>query len=416
MDPRRRHALTLIMAITTELKKEFDPRGPQFGYSPEMRGPSMGEPNRLPAADEPEDAPLERTPEWLAAHPDAKKRVLLTGASGAIGAHVIAHFLTKTDWDIVALDSFHKEHKGYFDRISTVVSEYEKTIEHSAAGRVKIFSHDLTAPFTSREIEEIGDIDYVVNLASRSDVQNSIDDPLSFIRNNTELMLNMLEYARVAMPRVFLHFSTDEVYGPAPKDSGGHKEWDPILPSNPYSASKAMQEALAIAWWRCYGVPLIITNTMNNFGEMQAPSKFPAMIQKKIEAGEVIDIHAANEENIGSRYYIHSRNSADAILFILKNIQPQMHGAGEIDRPVRLNIVGDKQVNNAELIQVIAGLMGKEAKTRIVNFHDHNPGHDLHYGLNGEALAALGWHSPVSFEESMKQTIEWQQANPEWMK
>lgn len=403
------------MAITTETKKEFDPRGPEFGYSPEMRGPFMGEPNRLPPGPE-EEAPLERTAEWLAAHPETKKRVLLTGASGAIGAHVIAHFLANSDMHIVAVDSFHTEHKGYFDRITTVCNEYQKTTGIDPRPRIRILSHDLTSPFTSREIEEIGDIDYVVNLASRSDVQNSIDDPLSFIRNNTELMLNMLEYARVAMPRVFLHFSTDEVYGPAPKDSGGHKEWDPILPSNPYSASKAMQEALAIAWWRCYGVPLIITNTMNNFGEMQAPSKFPAMIQKKIEANEVIDIHAANEENIGSRYYIHSRNSADAILFILNNVQPQMHGAGEIDRPVRLNIVGDKQVNNAELIRVIADLMGKKAKTRIVNFHDSNPGHDLHYGLNGEALAALGWTSPVSFEQSMASTILWQQANPEWMK
>ena len=348
---------------------------------------------------------------WAASHPKPVKRVLLTGASGAIGVHVIAHFMHNTDWHIIALDSFRADHKGYFDRITRVCRDHPTWKE-----RITIFSHDLTAPFTPREIEDMGDIDYIVNLASRSDVQNSIDDPMPFVRNNTELMLNMLELSKVVMPDVFLHFSTDEVYGPAPKDSGGHKEWDPILPSNPYSASKAIQEALAIAWWRCFGVPLIITNTMNNFGEMQAPSKFPAMIQKKIEKGEVIDIHAADGENIGSRYYIHSRNSADAIMFILKNVVPKMHGSGEIDRPIRLNIVGDKQVNNAELVEVISKLMDKPAQTRIVNFHDHNPGHDLHYGLNGEALKALGWSSPVSFEDSMKNTIEWQKRNPEWMK
>ncbi len=339
------------------------------------------------------------------------RRVLLTGAGGAIGAHVIAHIMHNTDWEIVATDSFRNDHKGYFDRITRFCRNHPDW-----PPRIKIIRHDLCAPFTSRQIEDIGKIDYVVNLASRSDVQNSIDDPLPFVRNNTELMLNMMEYARVAKPEVFLHFSTDEVYGSAPKDSGGHKEWDAILPSNPYSASKACQEAIAIAWWRSYGIPLVITNTMNNFGETQAPSKFPAMIQQKITNGETIKVHATKGGEIGTRYYIHSRNSADAIIFILKNVKPIIHSHGEIDRPVRLNIVGDKQVSNLELVETIGKLMGKEPKYELAYFHDDNPGHDLHYGLNGDKLAALGWKSPVSFEESMKNTIEWQVRNPEWMK
>lgn len=347
------------------------------------------------------------------------KRVLITGAGGAIGVHVMAHFMHNTDWYIVALDSFRPEHKGYFDRITRVCRNHPEW-----PTRITIFAHDLNAPISAREIEEIGDIDYIINLASRSDVSNSIDEnpavpsgaSTAFVRNNTELMLNMLDYARVAMPSVFLHFSTDEVYGPAPKESGGHKEWSPIVPSNPYSASKAVQEALAIAWWRCYNIPLILTNTMNNFGEMQAPSKFPAMIQKKIEAGETIDVHSSVDGQIGTRYYIHSRNTADAILFILNNVPPVMHGPGEIDKPVRLNIVGDKQVANDEMVEIISNLMEKPAKTRPVMYHDHNPGHDLHYGLDGTALKELGWTSPVPFEESLKNTIDWQKRNPEWMK
>jgi dTDP-glucose 4,6-dehydratase len=335
----------------------------------------------------------------------------MTGGAGAIGVHMIAHIMHNTDWHIVAIDSFRTEHKGYFDRITRVCRNHPDW-----PARITVFSHDLCAPLTDRQIAQIGPIDYVINLASRSDVQNSIEDPLPFVRNNTELMLTMLDYAVRAKPATFLHFSTDEVYGPAPKDSHGHKEWDPILPSNPYSASKAMQEALAIAWWRCYGVPLIITNTMNNFGEMQAPSKFPAMIQQKIERNEEISVHANDAGESGTRYYLHSRNAADAVLYILKNVQPVIHAAGEIDRPVRLNIVGDKQVSNEELVQTIAKLMGKFAKYRKVNFHDHNPGHDMHYGLDGTKLAELGWKAPISFEESLKNTIEWQQRNPEWMK
>lgn len=339
------------------------------------------------------------------------KRVLLTGAGGAIGLHMLHHIMNITDWEVVATDSWKGSHKGYFDRLALLGNDHSEW-----KPRIKILTHDLCAPFTDRELESIGHIDYVINLASRSDVQNSIEDPLPFVRNNTELMLTMLDYAVRAKPEVFLHFSTDEVYGSAPKDSGGHPEWDPILPSNPYSASKAIQESLAIAWWRSFGLPLIITNTMNNFGETQAPSKFPAMIQKKIEAGETISVHATKDGQIGTRYYLHSRNAADAVIFILKNVKPVLHSHGELDRPVRLNIVGDKQVSNMELVEIIAKLMGKEAKTELAYFHDSNPGHDLHYGLNGEALAKLGWKSPVSFEESMKNTIEWQQKHPEWLK
>ncbi len=336
------------------------------------------------------------------------KRVLLTGGGGAIGVHVLAHLLENTDWEIVLTDSFH--HKGFYDRVMEVMKQ-----NHRHMMRVDIIIHDLFAPFTPREIEKIGKIDYIVNLASRSDVGASIDDPLSFVKNNTDLMLTMLEYARQAKPEIFLHFSTDEVYGPAPVDSGGHKEWDAIVPSNPYSASKACQEAIAIAWWRSFNVPLIITNTMNNFGEMQAPSKFPAMIQQKIQKDEEITVHGTSDGQIGTRYYLHSQNTADAILFILRNVEPRLHSAGEIDRPVRLNIVGDKQVSNLKMVQIIGELMKKEPKYKIVSFHEHNPGHDLHYGLNGEALAALGWKSPSTFEESMLKTIDWQKAHPEWM-
>ena len=339
------------------------------------------------------------------------KKIALTGASGAIGVHVLAHVLTNTDWEIVALDSFKDEHKGYFDRITRMCKDHPEWKK-----RIRIFTHDLNVQFSKREVEDIGPIDYIINLASRSDVQASVDDPIPFVRNNTELMLTMLEFAKTVKPEVFLHFSTDEVYGSVSKTSGGHKEWDTIMPSNPYAASKAMQEALGIAWWRSFGVPLIITNTMNNIGEMQAPSKFPAMVQQKIHNDEVITIHTADDGEIGSRYYIHSRNAADAVLFILKNVKPTFHEFGKLDRPVRLHIVGDKQINNLELVEMIGKLMGKTPKVQMANFHKGNPGHDLHYGLDGQKLADLGWHSPISFEESLKNTIDWTVANPEWNK
>lgn len=335
-------------------------------------------------------------------------RVLVTGAAGAIGVHMVAHIIKNTDWHVVALDSF--RHKGYYDRFSALIEDHTDWLP-----RVGIMQHDLCAPLTERQVEKIGYVDYIINLASLSDVQGSIDDPVPFVRNNVELILNTLEYARVVKPKAFLHFSTDEVYGPAARDHG-HKEWDTILPSNPYAASKASQEAIAISYWRSYGVPLIITNTMNNFGEMQSPSKYPAMIQQKLEAGERVQVHVSSDGQIGTRYYLHSRNASDAVLFILKNFDPHMHVPGEVDRPDRYNIVGDKQVDNLELAQIIAKLMGKELQYDLVDFHSKQPGHDLHYGLDGKKLADLGWKSPMSFEDSLSTVIRWQSVNKGWMR
>lgn len=335
-----------------------------------------------------------------------KTRVVISGIAGSIGIHMFDHIMINTDFDVVGIDSY--RHKGHFDRIS-------QTLEHNPDWnkRLTLVTHDLTAPFTEREINKIGRIDYIINLASLADVWDSVEDPVPFVRNNVEIVLNMLEYARKAKPKAFVQFSTDEVYGPAAINHG-HDEWDILVPSNPYSASKAAQEMIAISYWRTYGVPLIITNTMNNFGAMQGTTKYPVMIQKKLSVDEEIEVHAAGDGTIGTRYYVHSRNVADAVLFILNAKEPYMHRAGEIDRPDRYNIVGE-QLDNLELAKLIAKLMDKELKYKMVNFHEDQPGHDLHYGLDGSKIKEMGWKPPVSFEKSMKDTIDWQKKYPEWL-
>jgi dTDP-glucose 4,6-dehydratase len=335
------------------------------------------------------------------------KRVLLTGGSGSVGVHFIAHIMHNTDWDIVNVGAY--RHRGSFDKIATVCEDHPNWVS-----RIQNINHDLTAPFTEREVKKLGNIDYILNLASLSDVQASIDDPVPFVRNNVELVLTMLELARILNPKVFLQFSTDEAMGPAARDQA-HKEWDPILPSNPYAASKAAQEAIAISYWRSYDVPLVITNTMNNASEMQQSNKFPVIVQKKVMAGEEVQIHTASNGDIGTRYYIHSRTAADAVLFILKNTDVYHHKPGEVDRPDRYNIVGDAQLSNLELAQLIAGYMKKELKYKLVNFHESNPGHDINYGLDGKKLADLGWKPPMPFKESLKNIIDWQLDHPEWI-
>lgn len=334
------------------------------------------------------------------------KRVLLTGISGSIGTHVLIHILKNTDWDVVGIATY--QNKGLAERISEMLREHTEMWP-----RVTLVTHDLAKPITKTVKRRLGHIDYIINLASLSDVEASIQNPVPFMRNNIELMYTMLEYAREIKPEAFIQFSTDEVYGPSGRDQQ-HPEWSAILPSNPYSASKAAQEAIAISYWRTYGVPVIITNTMNNFGEYQQPQKYPVIIQRCLMNGETLTIHGT-KENIGTRYYIHSRNTADALLFILTKLPPYKHQSGEIDKPDRYNIVGDKQVDNLELAQLIAKLMGKELKYEYVDFHATRPGHDRHYGLTGTKLKKLGWKSPLSFEESLKNTIEWQTEHDSWM-
>ncbi len=336
------------------------------------------------------------------------KKILITGAGGAIGCHVLNKVLQETVWDVVITDSY--RHKGDFDRVSTVLEGL------NVESRVTSLVHDLQTPFTSREIESLRDVDYIVNLASLSDVQASIDDPAPFIINNCALAVNMLELARQIEPEMFIQFSTDEVYGADTNVGYGHPEWDTILPSNPYSASKAAQEAISIAYWRSYGVPVVITNTMNNFGEMQGASKYTTMIQSKLQKGETVTVHAAGDGQIGSRFYIHSENTADAVLFLLTNTTAYKHQSGHLDKPDRYNIAGDRQVDNLELAKIVAKLMGVDLNHKLVNFHADQPGHDLHYGLTDEKMRDLGWVPPMNFEESMTRTINWQKANPQWMK
>ena len=335
------------------------------------------------------------------------KRVLLTGVGGSIAPHLVAHIFHNTDWEIVGTDSF--RHKGWHDRVKGMLDRHPDW-----AKRLTVVTHDLSAPFSPMTKKRIGHIDIIISMAALSDVQASIENPVDFIKTNTDIAVNLLEYAREIKPEVFLQISTDEVYGASGRDQR-HKEWSAIIPSNPYAASKACQEAIAISYWRTYGVPVVITNTMNNFGEMQQGSKYPAMLQKWIANGDTVTIHGSEDGDIGTRYYIHSRNHSDALLFILQNCPPAMYSQGA-DRPDRYNVTGDKQVSNLELAELVAKHMGKELKYVIEDYHSTRPGHDRHYGLDGTKLRELGWKSPLSFEESLKNTIEWQAEHPEWLK
>src|ERR1700743_3346397 len=354
-------------------------------------------------------------------------KVLITGAGGFVGHHFLEHVLTTTDWDVVATDSF--RHKGKTDRISEVLDNgpYHRT-SVSWRTRTKVITHDLTAPFSSQAIDAMGEIDYIVAFASESHVDRSIADPVPFVKNNVDVALNTLELTRQVNPKAFVLVSTDEVYGPVDaNDYEGHPEWDTIMPSNPYSASKAAQEAFAFSYWRTYGVPLIIVNCMNMIGERQDPEKFVPLVLAKVLRGERVQIHGTRN-HIGTRHYLHSRNLADGILFLLNNKIPATFPAHwekqlldtsqagiSSDRPDRYNISCPDRIDNLEMAKLIAGYAGRELRYELRAFHSTRPGHDPHYGLSAAKMTALGWTPPISLETSLKRTIEWTMANKRWL-
>lgn len=327
-----------------------------------------------------------------------------------MGSHVLNHILATTDWDVVTLASW--KHKGTPERIEQVLS-----VDPLWKHRVEVITHDLESPIPERTRARIGQVDYIVNVAAESHVERSITDPVPFVQNNVNLVLNMLELARgMDGLKMFLQISTDEVYGAAPVGHN-HAEWEAIIPSNPYSASKACQEAIAISYWRTYGVPVVLTNTMNLFGEMQDPEKYTAQLIRKINNGELVTVHGA-PGNIGSRYYLHARNQADALLYILKNLPAHLYVVdGPVDRPDRYNIVGDLELNNLEMAERVAHHLGKELRFEFVDFHaiTDRPGHDRRYALDGTKLRELGWKAPVDFEQSLAQYIKWTLEHPEWL-
>lgn len=324
------------------------------------------------------------------------KTILVTGGAGFIGQSFVEYALKETDFNLVVLDSL--SYAADTNRLCH--------LDGYDTDRVTLLWHDLRAPINEYLAGRIGPVDYIVNIASESHVERSIADPAAFFMNNCALAVNMLEYARVAKPEIFIQVSTDEVYGPA-KAGVEHKEWEPHIPSNPYAASKSAQEALAISYWRTFGVPVVITNTMNNFGEHQHSEKFIPLTVGNIVRGEPTVVHGVykdGEFESGSRFWLHSTNHADALLYILTQLEPNQYPTH--DRPSRWNVVGDIEVSNLDIVKKASDYLKKPAILDLVDFHSSRPGHDLRYGLDGSALAQAGWEPLMTFDESFRSTVE----------
>lgn len=336
-----------------------------------------------------------------------RMRILLTGAAGFVGSHVLAHLLAHTDAEIIA--PWTLRHRGNTQRLAEALDQAPEPGAWNH--RVTTVMHDLACPMPATLVHEIGEVDYILNIASESHVDRSITDPAPFIRNNVELMLNVLDLARQLKPRMLLHMGTDEEYGPAYGDYM-HREWDTVLPSNPYSASKAAQSAIATSYWRTYGVPVVLTRTMNLISPAQDGEKFVPRIIRKVLAGETVQIHSSPDGEPGSRHWIDAREFGSAWLHLMRTVTPQMHP--DHDRPSMFHVVGEER-SNLDIAQTIARILDRPLKYELTSFHESRPGHDLRYALDGSKLAEAGWRPGRPLEETLADIVAWYLAHPAWL-
>ena len=353
----------------------------------------------------------------------SNRTILITGAAGFVGHHMVEHFLKNTQDNVIGVDCLN--YSGTWDRLRDIQLDvtngepdpkfphrYVSAYDHP---RFTPLTYDFRQPAEPNLLRELREVTHVLHMGAESHVDSSITDPMKFTISNVLGTVNMLNLAR-QLPNLllFIYFSTDEVFGPAPFEmKGGYSEKDRHDPKNPYAASKSAAEQMVNSFANTYNLPCIITRQMNIFGERQHPEKFIPICIKRSLTGELVQIHATPDKTqAGVRAYIHARNIADAHLFLLKS-RPWTN------TPVRevasYHIVGEQEVDNLTLAKTIAQILGKELNYEMVDFHSRRPGHDLRYALCGNKMKGLGWTPPKTFHQSLKTTIDWTLSNKNWI-
>ncbi|MEK7564214.1 MAG: GDP-mannose 4,6-dehydratase [Patescibacteria group bacterium] len=316
------------------------------------------------------------------------KRVLITGAAGFVGSHVVQYFLENTSFDVVCLVRLNK--KGDLKNLK----------DHVDNPRCFFVYHDLKFDLNESVRDYIGHVDYILHLAANSHVDRSILHPKEFFEDNLTGTVNILEFLRLHMPEArFINFSTDEVYGAAP-EGYKYKEEDRFRPSNPYSASKACQSMASFSYFNTYSLDIINTYTMNIFGPNQNSEKLiPKAIKYAIERKPMpvfAELSGNTLLSVGSRHWLDVRNVGESLLFLLENgVKGESY-----------NIVGTDEFTNEEIVLKINLLLNTEPMIEYVDLHKTRPGHDRRYAIDGAKLSKLGWEPKITFEEGIKNIID----------
>jgi len=262
--------------------------------------------------------------------------------------------------------------------------------------------------------------DIVIHLAAESHVDRSIDGPSEFIQTNIVGTFTLLEQSKNYWQSLegdkkenfrFLHVSTDEVYGDLPEKTSFFTEKSNYSPSSPYSASKASSDHLVRAWYRTYGLPVLITHCSNNYGPCQFPEKLIPHIILNALAGKNLPIYGDGKQ---IRDWLYVGDHVDALMKVALNAK-----VGQT-----YNIGGNNEIQNIEVVRKICSILDKLVPSKLnglnsfsdlIAYVKDRPGHDVRYAINANKINKdLGWEPQESFESGIQKTVEWYLNNLQW--
>ncbi len=316
------------------------------------------------------------------------KKILVTGGAGFIGSCFIRHILKKySDYKVINLDAL--TYCGNVSNLDDVKDNPNYEFVHG-----NICDKDLV-------IKIIKDVDFVVNFAAESHVDNSIKNPEIFVQTNVQGTLNLLQACKEIGIERYLQVSTDEVYGTLDK-TGYFYETSPIQPNSPYSASKASADLMVRAYFETYKLPVLITRCSNNYGPYQYPEKLIPFFISKLLKGEKVPVYG---DGMNIRDWLYVYDHCEAIDTVLHKGK-----IGEV-----YNIGGHNEKTNLEITHLILKEMGKNEDS--IEYVEDRLGHDRRYAIaNDKITSELGWKPSITFEEGIKLTIDWYLSNQEWIK
>jgi dTDP-glucose 4,6-dehydratase len=295
----------------------------------------------------------------------------------------VIYLLQHTDWDLVSVDKI--TYAGSLLNVPQVK-------------RHKLYIGDICDYHFVEKVFEIEKPDVVIQGAAESHVDNSIISPTDFIRTNVIGTHSVLEAARkIHMPKRFINYSTDEVYGSVEK--GHSKETDQFAARSPYSSSKAAADILGNSYFVTYGVPVITIRSCNVFGPRQHVEKFIPKSITNIFTKNKIPLYGTGQ-NI--RDWIYIKDHFFALMAVLEKGIP-----GEA-----YNISAECEKSNIDVLNTIFDIMG-EGKDLLEHVKDR-PGHDKRYSVDCSKLKALGWQAQYNFEDALRHTIGWYKSNMSW--
>lgn len=301
-------------------------------------------------------------------------RMLITGGAGFIGSNFVHCLAENRDYELLVLDKL--TYAGSLKNIQEVRNKIE-------------FIHgDIADQETVSRV--MRDCDMVVNFAAETHVDRSIEDPGIFVKTDVIGTYNLLENVRKYDVERYLQISTDEVYGSI--ESGSFTEKSNLDPSSPYSASKAGGDLLVGAYWKTYGTPIIITRSSNNFGPRQYPEKLIPLFILNALHDNPLPVYG-DGKNVRDWIYVMD-NCKGIEVGLLKGKLGELY-----------NIGGGNERNNLEITRLILELLNKPES--LITFVKDRLGHDRRYSLDSSKIMKLGWKPEITFEEAMKETINW---------